>query len=254
MIGGEVGQTLAVCFAVHYMRKSYALTVLAAVAFGNLINSILKTYWHEPRPYFLSRDIVPYSCKNFEYGYPSGHAMGFMLVYRTFCNLMTTSHTLKIQVGLFASAIMVSYNRAQQGVHSFDQLIDGFVLALIGSNFLTEPEMLAYMEWLVVNIKRNSLGWVFRQVLCQVFFALEAFYLCLVAVQDHRLSDDKIRTVQYHCKREIDPYEPLHSTFGVNLYSFTLFSSLVALWLIRNDEHKIHSLFNLSDFIDLLKR
>lgn len=120
VIGGEIGQTLAVLFSHHYMRKSYALTVMTAVAMGNLINSLLKTYWHEPRPFFIKSEIVPYSCKNFEYGYPSGHAMGFMLVYRTLTNLYVTHHSFKVRTVLFTAAIMVSYNRAQQGVHSFD--------------------------------------------------------------------------------------------------------------------------------------
>jgi hypothetical protein len=40
---------------------------------------------------------------------------------------------------IWVTLFFVSYNRAQQQVHSFDQLLDGFVMGILFSNFLLEP-------------------------------------------------------------------------------------------------------------------
>ena len=95
-MGGEVGLCWLVVLSLHYLRKDDALIVLSALAFGNAINAIMKTYWHEPRPFFLSEAIVPAKCTNFEYGMPSGHTMGFMTVARTFSRLIEDRGQLPI--------------------------------------------------------------------------------------------------------------------------------------------------------------
>ena len=53
-MGGETGLCICVCITYHYYRKCDALLVLTALAFGQCFNSVMKLYWHEPRPYFLS--------------------------------------------------------------------------------------------------------------------------------------------------------------------------------------------------------
>ena len=88
LAGGEIGLSLAICIAYNYMRKDEALLVLTALAIGNTLNSILKTFWHEPRPFSISEAIVPAKCSNFEYGLPSGHTMGYLAVMRTFTRLI----------------------------------------------------------------------------------------------------------------------------------------------------------------------
>jgi membrane-associated phospholipid phosphatase len=91
------------------MTLDKALIMLVALTFGTLLNCLLKMWWHEPRPYFLSSEIRPFVCKAVEYGMPSGHSMGFILVYRTFVKLITSSRV--VEGGVILVAVMVSYNR-----------------------------------------------------------------------------------------------------------------------------------------------
>lgn len=95
-MGGEVGLCWAVVISLHYLRKDDALIVLTALALGNTLNAVMKTYWHEPRPFFLSETIIPAKCTNFEYGMPSGHTMGFMTVFRTLSRLIEERGQLPI--------------------------------------------------------------------------------------------------------------------------------------------------------------
>lgn len=99
--------------ALHYLRRDQALICIVALCFGNALNSILKTFWHEPRPYLLSEQIVPAKCSNWEYGMPSGHTMGYILVYRTVTKMFKTDKQWLIQTVLMTSVFFVSYNRAQ---------------------------------------------------------------------------------------------------------------------------------------------
>ena len=109
--------------------------------------------------------------------------------------------------------------------------------------------MLAYMEWLVVNMRNKPLTWVFRQVLFLVFVALEMFYVCLIVTQDNLLSEENIKMVHYHCGKVIDPYEPLRSTFQMSIHSLSLVTALVGIWQTRDYEHKVHRVFSWPDTI-----
>ena len=112
VVGGEIGQSWAIVISHHYFRRDQALIVITALTIGNTFNTLLKTFWQEPRPYLLSELIVPARCKNFEYGLPSGHTMGFMLVYRTLTKLIESKHQHLIQVVVFGAVLLVSYNRS----------------------------------------------------------------------------------------------------------------------------------------------
>jgi len=112
-MGDATGLCLCVCIIYHYYRKCDALLLLTALGYGNCLNSLMKLYWHEPRPFFLSEHVVPHKCSNLEYGLPSGHAMGVMIVFRTFARIIEPRNSLPILQGIsFVWVICVSYNRA----------------------------------------------------------------------------------------------------------------------------------------------
>ena len=90
--GDKLGQSASVVLSLHYLKRDQALTMVVALAMGTALNSLLKNFWHEPRPYLLSEHIIPAKCKATEYGLPSGHTMGFMLVYRTFTLMYETRY------------------------------------------------------------------------------------------------------------------------------------------------------------------
>lgn len=115
VMGGEVGLCWAVVASYSYLRREEALIVLTAFSLGCTLNTILKTFWSEPRPFTLSDKIIPARCSNFEYGLPSGHTMGFVTVMRTLVLLIEKSqrncfpflHVLCLIIAFF-----VSINRA----------------------------------------------------------------------------------------------------------------------------------------------
>jgi membrane-associated phospholipid phosphatase len=90
------------------------MTVMIALTMGTAVNSLLKVFWHEPRPYLLSELIIPAKCKAIEYGCPSGHTMGFMLVYMTFASqLPFQSHVITmIKSAIIVCCLLVAFNRA----------------------------------------------------------------------------------------------------------------------------------------------
>jgi membrane-associated phospholipid phosphatase len=92
--------------------------MIVALTLGTALTNLLKAFWHEPRPYLLSSAIIPAKCKAVEYGMPSGHTMGFMIVYRTFVKMLNQHFVLEVLV--FAGCLLVGYNRAQMQLHSFD--------------------------------------------------------------------------------------------------------------------------------------
>jgi membrane-associated phospholipid phosphatase len=112
VVGGEIGQSWALAVGRYYLRKDQGLIVLTALCLGNALNSILKTFWHEPRPFFVSDLIIPARCSNFEYGLPSGHTMGTLLVWRTLLKLFDGG--FKTQSTIYTCIFFISYNRAQQ--------------------------------------------------------------------------------------------------------------------------------------------
>jgi len=96
-----------------------------------LLVSTIKLHLTEPRPFFLTdatgQSIVPSSCKDLEYGYPSGHA------FVTTCTFLTLFHfatiNLKGKYGVYKmvayvvltlTLFIVAFSRAYNGVHSFD--------------------------------------------------------------------------------------------------------------------------------------
>ena len=79
----------AVFFSVHWIGKTEAFMVMTAFDLSVAVLGSLKLYYAEPRPYFLSPELHPASCKDLEYGYPSGHTTITASVYITLCVCMT---------------------------------------------------------------------------------------------------------------------------------------------------------------------
>ncbi len=51
---------------------------------------------------------------------------------------------------------------------------------------------------------------------------------------------------------DLEGYEPLNNTLGVNMYAFALISSLFGLYITRNDEHVLHNFWSGKDWIKIL--
>ena len=104
----------------------------------------------------MNPDIHPSSCKDLEYGYPSGHSCGTTCTYIAMYHCFMIRH-MKIQSrlcffsGLFGVLILlltVAFSRAYIGIHSWDQLLNGFVIGLLVALFLTCDPVYEYLSHL----------------------------------------------------------------------------------------------------------
>ena len=101
-----------------------------------LIN-VTKIAYHNPRPYMVDNDVVPYGCSH-EWGNPSGHSLfasGFF--FFMFLDIFH-SHDKHVEpsnliyaltlIGTLAITFLIGFARLYVGVHSIDQIIFGWML------------------------------------------------------------------------------------------------------------------------------
>ena len=93
----------------------------------------------EPRPFFTKPGAINTPCDDLEYGNPSGHAIAFtslsIVFLDGFCNTLDQIGDcilLKRILTLITYSVIgiIIFSRFYFGVHSIDQLLTGFVLAL----------------------------------------------------------------------------------------------------------------------------
>ena len=73
----------AVYFAAHWLGKTEGFTVMTAFALSVTLLGMLKLVFTEGRPFFVDPKVLPASCKDLEYGFPSGHATVSTATYLT---------------------------------------------------------------------------------------------------------------------------------------------------------------------------
>ncbi|CAD8202384.1 unnamed protein product [Paramecium octaurelia] len=70
---------IALLIFIFTENKLASIIYMCLIQFTISFNSVLKNVYHQPRPYWIEPDIVALSC-NKEFGKPSGHAMGSLLM------------------------------------------------------------------------------------------------------------------------------------------------------------------------------
>lgn len=130
----------AVYFAHHWLGKTEGFAVMTAFSVSVSFLGMLKLLFAEGRPFFLDTRVHPASCKDLEYGFPSGHATISTATYFTllFClirkvPLLRDNITLQMlaMIALFGVVNVVCFSRLFLGVHSLDQLFVGFVIGAV---------------------------------------------------------------------------------------------------------------------------
>ncbi|CAD8197694.1 unnamed protein product [Paramecium pentaurelia] len=118
---------------------------LGALLYGGMIlfsvasNSLLKNIYHQARPFFIVEEIEPYEC-NKEFGKPSGHAMTsqamcfllpsilFPAIWKDQSNCKYPLHLRLLVIFIITFwTFMTGFSRVFMGVHSFGQIILGWV-------------------------------------------------------------------------------------------------------------------------------
>lgn len=70
-----------------------------------------------------------------------------------------------------------------------------------------------------------------------MFYALQAVYVLCYFLLDHEISDEQIAIAKVTCGVEVGKLEPLWMTLGVNLFSLCLVTSLIGVFMTRNEVH-----------------
>ncbi|MCJ2015760.1 phosphatase PAP2 family protein [Methylobacterium sp. J-076] len=98
-------------------RRRIATYVVGAVGSGELVSTVLKLFYHRPRP-----DLVPHGMEVFTASFPSGHAMMSAIAYLTLAILLARvdrnrrvkAFVLVLGVGV---TLLVGISRVYLGVH-----------------------------------------------------------------------------------------------------------------------------------------
>ena len=137
-MGQEKGIALNTILAVGFLRPGSAFCMVVFYFFCHIIWPTHKWYAKEPRPALqlhkkLTKEHSHFEC---DYGFPSGHALGshvYILMFALFSSQehFKSLHDPQVKLygyiltSLFACAITAS--RHYRFVHSYDQLLAGFV-------------------------------------------------------------------------------------------------------------------------------
>jgi undecaprenyl-diphosphatase len=119
--------TASVCgYLVLTHRRRVALFVLAAVGGGEGVSTLLKHFYHRPRP-----DLVPHGMEVFTASFPSGHAMMSAIAFLTLGTLVTRVEPRRrvgamVMVLAIGMTILVGISRVYLGVHWPSDVLAGW--------------------------------------------------------------------------------------------------------------------------------
>ncbi len=107
-------------------KRRIAVFVLAAIVGGEGVSTVLKVFYHRPRP-----DLVPHGMEVFTASFPSGHAMMSAIAYLTLATLVARVErrrrvkalVLALGVGM---TVCVGISRVYLGVHWPSDVLAGW--------------------------------------------------------------------------------------------------------------------------------
>ena len=143
--------------------KAFLVNIVVFTALG--VVSILKSYYHEARPFFVT-DVQPIKCV-FEYGNPSGHSISSMSLYLTLWDILSrryhANYQAKVVSLLFTLLIIfaVACSRIYNGVHTYNQILSGWIFGVAIYwlyNHILYKEITMYIK-LIKNKNWHQLFW-----------------------------------------------------------------------------------------------
>jgi uncharacterized membrane protein len=113
-------------------------------------NSLLKLIFHDPRPYWVDRDLNPLAAES-SFGMPSGHAQNSVVVWGSLA-----ASVKKTWVWVIAIIMMlaIGLSRLYLMVHSLDDVIVGWIVG-------------AFLLWGLLKLEPRVLAWLKRHRLSQ---------------------------------------------------------------------------------------
>ncbi|MER2266699.1 phosphatase PAP2 family protein [Methylobacterium oxalidis] len=107
-------------------KRRIAAFVVAAVGGGEIVSTVLKLFYHRPRP-----DLVPHGMEVFTASFPSGHAMMSAIAYLTLATLLARVDphrgvkALVLTLGIVIT-LCVGVSRVYLGVHWPSDVLAGW--------------------------------------------------------------------------------------------------------------------------------
>lgn len=99
----------------------FRLGLILTLSYG--LNAILKAFWHSPRPYWVSREVVAWS-REPSFGLPSGHAQIAVSFWGFFASRL---HSSRAWMAAFLLSLFIGLSRLFLGVHFPQDVIAGWI-------------------------------------------------------------------------------------------------------------------------------
>ena len=108
-----------------------------------LVSQTIKSILREPRPLFVDADIDVSDCKHMEFGNPSSHTYHVSVVLPALCWLLIKHYEIEfkakcpvlLKLGsyllIFMFIFILGFSRVFKGVHTYNQVLNGFVQGII---------------------------------------------------------------------------------------------------------------------------
>ena len=116
----------------HWFDNANAFLVTAVIYTALGVLSVVKSFLHEARPFFVS-EITPTKCW-LEYGNPSGHSITSLSLYLTVWDLASKefkASPCKRRILLAFTLLicfLIAFSRIYHGVHTYNQILMGWTL------------------------------------------------------------------------------------------------------------------------------
>lgn len=141
------------------------------LSLNGMVNVLLKTALHLPRPYWTDAKIKPYKSLT-SFGMPSGHAQDSVVAWGL---LALEVRRKAVWAGAFAMMILIGVSRVYLGVHSVDQVFAGWAVGAVVLAVAVVAEPYVVPRWLRLSI--------LLQVLLSLLVALLLLGLQALAVR-----------------------------------------------------------------------
>lgn len=118
----------------HLMDVPNAFVVTCTIYTALGVLSILKSFNHEARPFFVM-DLTPTKCW-LEYGNPSGHSITSTSLYLTMWDLLCRNYQIDKKTKILTLIVTltvclaIAFSRLYHGVHTYNQIFAGWGLGI----------------------------------------------------------------------------------------------------------------------------
>ncbi|WP_242901963.1 phosphatase PAP2 family protein [Actinomadura terrae] len=125
---GSAGFTIPLLAAVYWcVDPRLAARGTVILAFGSVINTVLKLVFHAPRPYWTDPGITGRESRT-SFGMPSGHSQNAVILWGFFA---TRTRRWLLWAGAVIAVVLIGVSRVYLGVHSTGQVLAGWAVGLV---------------------------------------------------------------------------------------------------------------------------